>query len=221
MKFFINNLKLLLNYKVVLIIACCFIVNIFYSGENFSTVIYGVRGSFNLNTAIPWLATVFPFFLATGAFISQSEDNKIFVLSRIKNWCGYYICLIGTLVFFTFIYCTFYGVLSFVAGEVFLKIAISVILLFFNLLFLATVQWLAYLLIKNTMVSIIIPLTIIICALVFYRNSFNMGSWSMFIRSSVNISEGFNMLFAIIFETFLTITLSVFVFLSKNFKEIL
>ena len=220
MKFFINNVKLLFNCKIILIIAICFIVNVFYSGENFSTVIYGVEGGFNLNTAIPWLALVFPFFLVTGAFFSQRDDNKIFVISRMKNLRSYYFGIIVVLIFFASIYCTFCGAVSFVAGGVFKKTILSVVLLFFNFLFLATVQWSAYSLTGNTMVSIIIPLMIVVCALVFYKNNFNIGTWAMIVRSSLNRSDGFNVIIAIIFQLFFTILFCIVsIFLNKIFKE--
>ncbi len=216
MKFFINNVKLLFNFRIMLIIIFSFFINVFYSGKNFSQVIYGVEEPFNLNTAIPYLALLLPFFLMTGAFISQYDDNKIFVMSRMKKK-AYPLSILLVLLFASLIYSSFCGMLSYITGEELSKILLSILLLFFYLLFLSNVQHVIYIFTKNSMASILVPFAIIVSALVFYKSNL-LGSWAMLKRSNVMNDKGFEIVCVIILESVLTVIMNCIFILRRENK---
>ena len=216
MKFFINNVKLLLNFRIILIIIASFFINVFYSGKNFPQVIYGVDGPFSLNTAIPYLALIFPFFLMTGAFISQYEDNKLFVMSRMKKR-KYSINILLILLFSAFIYSSFCGIIPCLFCGEFSKNFFSAILLFFYLLFLSNIQLIIFVFSQNSMASILVPFFIIVSALAFYKSNF-IGSWAMLNRSNVINERGFNVVLAITLEVFFTVIVNCILILRRENK---
>lgn len=211
MKYFINNLKLLFNFRILIVIAVCISINIFYSGENISKVIYGVEGSFSMVTAIPWLALLIPYFLATGFFIAQREDNKIFILSRIKSRKSLDLHTLAVIIASALLYCAFYSVVSLFAGGAPWEIFIAGILMFFNLIFLSGVQWITYSLFKNISASMLVPFSLIVLSLVFYKCNLIPGAWAMLERSSLKDSNGFELFIIIPIEIILPIILKIFV----------
>lgn len=216
MKFFINNVKLLFNFRIILIMLASFFINVFYSGKNFPQVIYGVEGPFSLNTAIPYLALIFPFFLMSGAFISQYEDNKLFVMPRMKKR-AYRINSLLILLFSAFIYSLFLGIIPCFSGKEIFKNFLSAMLLFFYLLFLSKLQLIIYVFTKNSMASILVPFFIIVSALIFYKSNF-LGPWAMLKRSNVINERGFNIACAVIAEVFFTVVADCILILRRENK---
>lgn len=171
------------NPKIILIIFSCVAVNVFYSYKNFPAVLYGVEGSFNLLTAIPWIATVFPFFVMTGAYFSLMEENKIFLLSRIKKINIYHVYFVLTIIFSAIVYCLFYVALACLFGGKSFEILCCGVLICANIILVAMVQWCIYSVKKSVMASLLTVIFIIVFPLLFYKNNFNIGAWAMFVKT--------------------------------------
>ncbi len=172
------------NFRIILIIFSCVAVNVFYSYKNFPAVLYGVEGSFNLITAIPWIATVFPFFIMTGAYFSLMEDNKIFVLSKIKKANIYHVYFALSIIFSAIIYCLFYVSLACLFGGKSFEILCCGALICANLILVAIIQWFIYSVKKSVMASLFAVIFIIVFPLFFYRNNFNIGAWAMLVKTN-------------------------------------
>ncbi len=194
MSFFIKNLKMMFNRKIVLTVAVCFAVNVFYSLNNFPEVLLGVKNGFEIYTAIPWISVIFPFFLGTGAYFAAMEDISTFTFPRIKSVSKYYTHYYLTLIFSSIVYCLFYGAIAIALGGKIIDTLFCVGLLTLNLLFISTIQCAVYSIKKSTLLSIGIVLVIILVSLIFPKSHFNIGAWGMLIRSNIKATYGFNII---------------------------
>lgn len=220
MKFLIKNIKLMFNYKVSIVFAVCFIINIFYSFNNFSQVLEGVKGEFNLFTAIPWIALLFPFFLLTGAYFSNSDEIYTFVIIRKQNLINYYLIYYLTIIFTTLFYCLLYFFVAIILGGNMTDVFLSVLLIGLSLLFLSSVQLLIYSIKKNALLSIGVVLAIILFALVFPNSKLSIGSWAMLIRSNLKSSMGYNVMLTSIIQIVLTIIFNAFTIVFNRIKKV-
>ncbi len=221
MRFFLSNLKMMFNRKIVLTVVICFAVNVFYSLDKFPQVLFGVKNGFEIYTAIPWISVIFPFFLGTGAYFAAMEDISLFTFPKIKSIGKYYGYYYLTLIFASAVYCLFYGVIAIILGGEIIDMLFCIVLLALNLLFISTIQCAVYSMKKNILLSIGIVLVIILASLIFPKSHFNIGAWGMLVRSNVKVDYGFNVIITTVIQiVFAVICNAIIVITNKNKKAL-
>lgn len=221
MSFFIKNLKMMFNRKIVLTVVVCFAVNVFYSLNNFPEVLLGVKNGFEIYTAIPWISVIFPFFLGTGAYFAAMEDISTFSFPRIKGVGRYYIYYYLTLIFSSVVYCLFYGVIAIALGGEIIDTLFCVGLLTLNLLFISTIQCAVYSIKKNTLLSIGVVLVIILVSLMFPKPHFNIGAWGMLVRSNIKVNYGFSVIIITVIQIIFTVIGNIVIAVTNKNKKML
>ncbi len=221
MRFFLNNLKMMFNRKIVLTVVICFAVNVFYSLDKFPQVLFGVKNGFEIYTAIPWISVIFPFFLGTGAYFSAMDDISLFTFPKIKSIGKYYGYYYLTLIFSSAVYCLFYGAIAIILGGEIIDTLFCIVLLALNLLFISTIQCAVYSMKKNILLSIAIVLFIILASLIFPKSHFNIGAWGMLVRSNVKADYGFNTIITTVIQIVFTVICNAIIVITNKNKKAL
>lgn len=221
MRFFLNNLKMMFNRKIVLTVVICFTVNVFYSLDKFPQVLFGVKNGFEIYTAIPWISVIFPFFLGTGAYFAAMEDISLFTFPKIKSIGKYYGYYYLTLIFSSAVYCLFYGAIAIILGGEIIDTLFCIVLLALNLLFISTIQCAVYSIKKNILLSIGIVLVIILASLIFPKSHFNIGAWGMLVRSNVKVDYGFNAIITTVIQIVFTVICNAIIVITNKNKKAL
>lgn len=205
MRFFLKNLQMMLQPKVLTVVCVCFITSVLYNGPRFPETLCGIRGGFELLSAVSWTALIFPYFFATGAFFASMEDAALFALPRSGNIRRYIVICGLCLLTFSVSYCLLGALAAVLCGGELAETLLCAALLTVNLLFLAIVQGTVYAANKNLGLSIGIVLGILILALLFPHMPVNPGAWGMLARSRLRYQMGFPILPVLGAETVLTL----------------
>jgi flagellar biosynthesis protein FlhB len=127
-----------------------------------------------------------------GVYLGSKEETFIFSAYRTKNYLYHFVCYYITMIFATILYCLLYGLIAIIFSGEFVDVVISIMLLFFNIIFIASVQWLIFSVKKSVNLSVCAVLVIILISIVFVNTKFNIGAWGMLVRSNFKLERGFD-----------------------------